>query len=269
MKALSPSNIRWSAIAAHLPGRTDNEIKNYWNTHIRKRLLRMGIDPVTHIPRLDLLDLSSLLSNPTLYSQAQYDVSRLLGIEPLMNSELLKFASGLLSSQCQDSNLAHLQNLQHEPLLNNSQVQDPFRSFQVPSCTTSSAQFCSESQLMQPNVAQFHSNADQANLWQANGMPCNFSENFVPATTSVGYDNLEQSVPQFVSDNSNFYLPNNQISYNMTTSVVSTSVSSPTMQLNSNSSTYINSSTEDERDSYSSDLFKFQIPDLLDVSEFM
>ncbi|KAH0751598.1 hypothetical protein KY285_004746 [Solanum tuberosum] len=36
---------KWSAIAARLPGRTDNEIKNYWNTHIRKRLLRMGIDP--------------------------------------------------------------------------------------------------------------------------------------------------------------------------------------------------------------------------------
>ncbi|XP_055801847.1 transcription factor MYB74-like, partial [Solanum dulcamara] len=43
---------KWSAIAARLPGRTDNEIKNYWNTHIRKRLLKMGFDPVTHNPRL-------------------------------------------------------------------------------------------------------------------------------------------------------------------------------------------------------------------------
>nr|QGU34063.1 MYB1 [Taiwania cryptomerioides] len=39
---------RWSKIASHLPGRTDNEIKNYWNTHIKKKLKRMGIDPVTH-----------------------------------------------------------------------------------------------------------------------------------------------------------------------------------------------------------------------------
>ncbi|XP_031497165.1 transcription factor MYB3-like [Nymphaea colorata] len=29
---------RWSLIAGRLPGRTDNEIKNYWNTHLSKKL---------------------------------------------------------------------------------------------------------------------------------------------------------------------------------------------------------------------------------------
>ncbi|XP_008221584.1 PREDICTED: myb-related protein 306-like [Prunus mume] len=42
---------RWSAIATHLPKRTDNEIKNYWNTHLKKRLTKLGIDPMTHKPR--------------------------------------------------------------------------------------------------------------------------------------------------------------------------------------------------------------------------
>ncbi|XXG43783.1 hypothetical protein AAC387_Pa01g3742 [Persea americana] len=45
---------KWSAIATRLPGRTDNEIKNFWNTHMKKKLLKMGIDPVTHKPRTDL-----------------------------------------------------------------------------------------------------------------------------------------------------------------------------------------------------------------------
>ncbi|KAL2349087.1 hypothetical protein Fmac_003087 [Flemingia macrophylla] len=44
---------KWSAIASHLPGRTDNEIKNFWNTHLKKKLIQMGYDPMTHQPRID------------------------------------------------------------------------------------------------------------------------------------------------------------------------------------------------------------------------
>ncbi|RWW53904.1 hypothetical protein BHE74_00039562 [Ensete ventricosum] len=41
---------KWSLIAGRLPGRTDNEIKNYWNTHIKRKLLGRGLDPKTHRP---------------------------------------------------------------------------------------------------------------------------------------------------------------------------------------------------------------------------
>ncbi|PSR97963.1 Myb-related protein like [Actinidia chinensis var. chinensis] len=36
---------RWSAIAARLPGRTDNEIKNIWHTYLKKRLKNYQTEP--------------------------------------------------------------------------------------------------------------------------------------------------------------------------------------------------------------------------------
>ncbi|KAF5180650.1 Myb transcription factor [Thalictrum thalictroides] len=35
---------RWSRIAQHLPGRTDNEIKNYWRTRVQKQARQLNID---------------------------------------------------------------------------------------------------------------------------------------------------------------------------------------------------------------------------------
>ncbi|KAG5062774.1 hypothetical protein AAZX31_02G104700 [Glycine max] len=66
---------RWSAIASHLPKRTDNEIKNYWNTHLKKRLDKMGIDPTTHKPKNESLAYSKDGSN--LGHMAQWESARL------------------------------------------------------------------------------------------------------------------------------------------------------------------------------------------------
>jgi transcription factor MYB, plant len=76
---------RWSSIATSLPGRTDNEIKNYWNTHLRKRLLSAGIDPVTHQPRADLSLLAASLPLSILaavgLSNQQFDVTSALRLQ--------------------------------------------------------------------------------------------------------------------------------------------------------------------------------------------
>lgn len=40
-------SVRWSIIASQLPGRTDNDVKNYWNTKLKKRLLAEGTSLLT------------------------------------------------------------------------------------------------------------------------------------------------------------------------------------------------------------------------------
>ncbi|XP_028761994.1 transcription factor MYB16-like [Neltuma alba] len=62
---------RWSVIAHHLPKRTDNEIKNHWNTCLKKRLTRMGINPTTHKAINDAANLCHMAQWETARLQAE------------------------------------------------------------------------------------------------------------------------------------------------------------------------------------------------------
>nr|ALU58319.1 MYB transcription factor [Mesembryanthemum crystallinum] len=304
---------KWSAIAARLPGRTDNEIKNYWNTHIRKRLLRMGIDPVTHSPRLDLLDLSSMFSNSPFYnncspSSQMNNMSRLLGLQPLVNPELLKLATSLMSTQRQNPNSSLIQDFQNcvpsnkDPIQNNfnpivqtTQIQAPIRN-PTPNCTTMTTTatttataadattstspcvpFFGEAHLMEHNYEQYPtniSNFGDQNLdqWQGNGLSTEGLVNIDQPTSFSYYGGSDQAfMDPSLSDNGQ------QGFMNYAPPIMSTRSSSPT-PLNSNSnsnststSTYVNNGgTEDEWESYcASDVIKFEMADIIDVNHFM
>ncbi|KAK7400469.1 hypothetical protein VNO78_11677 [Psophocarpus tetragonolobus] len=277
---------KWSAIASRLPGRTDNEIKNYWNTHIRKRLLRMGIDPVTHRPRLDLLDLSSILSS-SLYGSTQMNIQRLLGTHTVLNPELLKLASSLFSSQQRDQLNMSVQNCEENQLCG-SQIQNQMPhmvqsqdlaqdacettcSTMNPPCASLSLPF-TEAHLVESNMNPYQSilydsafeQHSHLSDFHGNGI----DPSYVPQLPNYdyhGYDYCTNLVDPPMSESSTYNHSNNSNQNFSFASVFSTPSSSPT-PLNSNS-TYVNGSnsvTEDETESYvSSNLLRFELPDML------
>ncbi|XP_037434539.1 transcription factor MYB36-like [Triticum dicoccoides] len=73
---------RWSTIAAQLPGRTDNDVKNYWNTKLKRRLLGGGRRPIRYAlplpqqPRLLLMSPTGGGAASTALERMQLSVQR-------------------------------------------------------------------------------------------------------------------------------------------------------------------------------------------------
>jgi myb proto-oncogene protein len=101
---------RWSIIAGQLPGRTDNDIKNYWNTKLKKRLMGFSssssppppqIRNTTQLyynnPAVRSLELMSLTNN--LFSQT----STPAGCFSLGNINMLMFGGEQYQTSCTSS----------------------------------------------------------------------------------------------------------------------------------------------------------------------
>ncbi|CAH8357303.1 unnamed protein product [Eruca vesicaria subsp. sativa] len=90
---------RWATIAQQMPGRSDNDIKNHWNSCLKKRLERNGIDPMTHKPIINLA-VKTQSSNTDCGSSSSSMASPPSSSSPSGSVRLLnKIATGISSRQ--------------------------------------------------------------------------------------------------------------------------------------------------------------------------
>lgn len=236
---------RWSTIAASLPGRTDNEIKNYWNTHIKKKLLKMGIDPVTHSPCLDIQHLSSILSSSLHNSPQLNHYPSHFGMgSNILNPSLLSLFTALLSSSSQNPDVLN-QNLQPNQL--NHSI---FQAFQT-------------NHQQVPNVQENQSNPI---ILQNYTSAPNFGLSHLVHYNGHGGQSTNME---------NHIVPNNEGlmgSFNLGSllsySTPSSSTSPSTLNSSASSTTFVNgTATEDERDTYCSNMLMYNISNGLNISD--
>ncbi|XP_047939690.1 transcription factor MYB60-like [Salvia hispanica] len=102
---------KWAAIATYLPQRTDNDIKNYWNTHLKKKLKKFQSDANHQLASKSYSGESSkhessrlrIGENSSLYASSAENISRLL--EGWMRSSPLQPNTSLNGTSNHDNKL--------------------------------------------------------------------------------------------------------------------------------------------------------------------
>lgn len=198
----------------------------------------MGVDPVTHEPRFDLLNLSSLL-NPTNYNcyQSLFNLDTIKALDALVNPDILRLAA-LLSTQNNFKN----------PMLFQSQENS------IPSgCTTQSDQFLDTAAFLQPSASPIQDQMPGAlsnPSPQSDLAPNNLAQPDIQALC----DNFDPELLHTLLDTTpDIQWMNNQTCSNLNYGNQTSGLSTPGSDVDSSS--------------HSSNLLKFEAPELLDVSD--
>lgn len=217
---------------------------------------------MTHTPRLDLSNLSSILNS------AQFNLSNLLSLQTLVNPDVLKLATLLASSQSNQENQEfflnnHINSMNQHP---NMHIQNSSMPSSLPS-----------TQLLDKANLTFANDGEYFSGQMVNISDQTSQEKFVPpcsSSTDISAAQISYN-PQFTSQTENLSFQPSNIENKIHASpkfdfdsVLSMPMSSSTNV--SSSTTFINSSSpEDERGSHCSNMFKFEIPENFEFEDFI
>ncbi|XP_060205081.1 myb-related protein 306 [Lycium barbarum] len=181
---------RWAAIASYLPQRTDNDIKNYWNTHLRKKLKKLhGEDENT------IQEGSTSSSSQSNFSKGQWE--RRLQTDIHMAKKALCEALSLDKSNSQADPISPI----------------PVQPVQGSSSYASSAENISKllqnwmknspksSQLSRSDSENTQSSFNNPSIRSGSGSSSSPSEGTISATTPEGFDSLFSEGNAFTPEN--------------------------------------------------------------------
>ena len=104
---------RWSKIASHFPGRTDNEIKNHWNTKIKKKLRLLGTNPITQ----QLLDKKQDKNELEMYPNSQNEHEKVNG-----KFQVLEESKGDHGNEAVEKAMSSQREISSVQLINNYEI---------------------------------------------------------------------------------------------------------------------------------------------------